>query len=546
MLCLKYKKKDFLCIRKSLLIGLVYTALITFILLVMDKIYSTSNEFFLFEFTKRESYRLFFYILLISIVPQRKIRLTLISVLLMFSFLQYVHFEYFGKNIGAIEFYLFFSDFHEVMETLNTIWSIAYIPLAIVLTALGFMYFIDIKLGDKIFKYKYGIHIFLISILILSGKVFYLSNIKEKGFQHKDGKFIYPLTDRHSARNFFVSINYFITGIVPKKLISQSSNFPTLEEPNLVSSDLNRTIILIIGESLRYDTFSLYDNKLTPQLQELKSSSNIFFKKVYAGGTMTKTSVATLINRLKYPGSLEQVNNENNCLFKLAKNNNFNTYFITAHSNKALGDMRDLMCPKFIDKTISRDDFDQYIVPSGYDEDLKKVLSKINIDGSNNLFVLEQRGSHAPYEKQYPSEFNKYTPYENTALYTDHTLANLIKYIKDNVLQKLYILYVSDHGELLGENGKNGHGHLEKHVYEVPFLMYTNSHIQETEEIMKNIDSHFDISNYITSLLGYKTDVEVNEDKVVYILNADLEGFSGYGRIKIIHGNEEQIKILFN
>jgi len=546
MICLKYKKKDFLCIKKSILMSLFYSILITSILLVMDKIYSTSNTFFLFETTKRESYRLLFYILLISLIPQRKIRIFLFSILLLFSFLQYIHFEYFGKNIGAIEFYLFFTDLHEVFLTLQTIWGIVFIPALIVLSSAIIIYFVDRAWGHKVFKYKYGLHIFIISLLILSGKVFYLANIKEEGFKHKDGKFIYPLTNRHSARNFFVSLNYFITGIVPKKLSPNASQYPILEEPKILSQNLSRNVFLIIGESLRYDTFSLHDNKLTPQLQRLKNDENFMFKKVYSGGTMTKISVATLINRLKYPSSSEQVNKENNCLFKLAKNNHFNTYFITAHEKKALGDMRDLMCPKFIDKTIARDDFDKYIVPSGYDEDLRRVLETLEMNKENNFVVLEQRGSHAPYALQYPKEFDKYTPYENTALYTDHTLYNLIQFIDKNSTKETYVLYVSDHGELLGENGKNGHGHLEKHVYEVPFLMYINSNVKKTKEIFKNIKSHFDISSYITSLLGYEVHLEQNEDKVIYILNADLEGFSGYGKIKIINGREEQVKILFN
>lgn len=122
---------------------------------------------------------------------------------------------------------------------------------------------------------------------------------------------------------------------------------------------------------------------------------------------------------------------------------------------------------------IPRDIFTDYIVPSGYDEDLQTMLSKLDILHKNNFIVLEHRGSHAPYERQYPTAFNRYTPYENTALYTDHTLYELIQYISNQFSQEYYIFYVSDHGELLGENGKNGHGHLERNVYEVPFLMYT-------------------------------------------------------------------------
>jgi len=125
-------------------------------------------------------------------------------------------------------------------------------------------------------------------------------------------------------------------------------------------------------------------------------------------------------------------------------------------------------------------------------------------------------------------------------------LYDLIKYIDNEATQETYIFYVSDHGELLGENGKNGHGHLEKNVYEVPFLMYTNSKSKETKEIFSNIRSHYDISNYIIHLLGYKADMPSGADREIYIMNSDLDGFSGYGKIKIVDGIETDIELLRN
>jgi lipid A ethanolaminephosphotransferase len=89
------------------------------------------------------------------------------------------------------------------------------------------------------------------------------------------------------------------------------------------------------------------------------------------------------------------------------------------------------------------------------------------------LVVLHQLGSHGPgYHLRYPKSFNRFTPvcrstdfskcqvseivnaYDNTLLYTDHLLAetiNRLQSIADRV--DAAILYVSDHGESLGENG---------------------------------------------------------------------------------------------
>jgi lipid A ethanolaminephosphotransferase len=538
MVCLKYKNREFFCVKKSILWGVLFSAIVTALLLAMDRLYASSNPFFSFDFKIKEFFKVYALVLLISMVPKRKLRLLSYGIIIFFSLLQYVHFSYFGKNIGAIEFYLFLTNVAETFETLGAMLSMLFIPLAITLGTFVMITVLDKKMGSLVFKYKRGLSLLLIGMLALSGQTFYVTNIKKSAFKQSDNKLIYPVVNRHSARNFFVSLNYFVSGILPKKLFGSSQEFPMLKKPALLQHDLNRSVILIIGESLRYDYFTLHDNKLTPKLQSLKSDANFFYKKIYSGGTMTKVSVATLINRLKYPSSLAQINSEENCLFKLAKENAFATYFISAQRDKNLEMIKDMICPKSIDTLITRDTFENYIVPSGYDEDLKTVLNKLNILKQKSLIVMQQRGSHSPYNKQYPRAFDRYEPYENTALYTDTTLYDIMTMIKNNSKRETFIFYVSDHGELLGEKGKKGHGTLEKQVYEVPVLMYTNSTSKELKEQFSFIKNQYDLSNYILMLLGYDADIERGSEREMYILNSDLDGFSGYGVIKIKDGIE--------
>ena len=87
-------------------------------------------------------------------------------------------------------------------------------------------------------------------------------------------------------------------------------------------------------------------------------------------------------------------------------------------------------------------------------------------------------GSHGPaYFERYPREFAKFQPecktlelsecsleeirnaYDNTILYTDYFLSNIIKLLKNNVDKyEPVMFYISDHGESLGENGLYLHG----------------------------------------------------------------------------------------
>ena len=94
------------------------------------------------------------------------------------------------------------------------------------------------------------------------------------------------------------------------------------------------------------------------------------------------------------------------------------------------------------------------------------------------MIVLHQMGNHGPaYYKRYPAAFEKFTPackssdlgactyeevvnsYDNAILYTDYFLSKVIELLKQNDEKyETAMIYVSDHGESLGENGVYLHG----------------------------------------------------------------------------------------
>jgi lipid A ethanolaminephosphotransferase len=92
------------------------------------------------------------------------------------------------------------------------------------------------------------------------------------------------------------------------------------------------------------------------------------------------------------------------------------------------------------------------------------------------LIVLHQQGSHGPsYYKRTPRAFKPFLPecdrdnvqdcerqtiinaYDNTIVYTDHVLARLIDLLETQAYPTA-MLYVSDHGESLGEYNIYLHG----------------------------------------------------------------------------------------
>jgi lipid A ethanolaminephosphotransferase len=98
--------------------------------------------------------------------------------------------------------------------------------------------------------------------------------------------------------------------------------------------------------------------------------------------------------------------------------------------------------------------------------------------GGAQVLVLHQLGNHGPaYYRRYPPAFNRFQPacenadlracsrqqivnaYDNAILYTDHVLTRLIELLKarEATLDSA-LVYVSDHGESLGENNLYLHG----------------------------------------------------------------------------------------
>ncbi|QAU25134.1 phosphoethanolamine transferase [Dyella sp. M7H15-1] len=128
--------------------------------------------------------------------------------------------------------------------------------------------------------------------------------------------------------------------------------------------------------------------------------------------------------------------------------------------------------------------FDGNLAPS-----LQEALTKTS---EKNLFiVLHMMGSHQPYDLRYPPAYQKFTPilyeahgsasqelrfrnsYDNTILYTDHVLTQVIDILnKSRAVSALW--YESDHGETLPTPtcSMSGHDIGTRYDYMVPALFW--------------------------------------------------------------------------
>jgi lipid A ethanolaminephosphotransferase len=110
-------------------------------------------------------------------------------------------------------------------------------------------------------------------------------------------------------------------------------------------------------------------------------------------------------------------------------------------------------------------------------ENLEARINSLKEKSDNNLLVMHIMGSHGPsYHERFFKENAKFYPYcqrgdvqnctqeelynvyDNTILYTDYIMSEIIKSLKKYDNLNTALIYLSDHGESLGEKGLYLHG----------------------------------------------------------------------------------------
>jgi lipid A ethanolaminephosphotransferase len=312
-----------------------------------------------------------------------------------------------------------------------------------------------------------------------------------------------------------------------KRILNKNDiKLDNINQLNILYKKNDYNIILLFGESMRYDKF-----KSLTKISKYKKDLNFKEYKTISLATSTDITIPLFMNNAKQQNEI----NISNSLMKLAKEANFSTYFISSQSQNAL---------KYIKRYLNSDYIDYYTqgAKNTYDSFLIKELKKIDLK-KKSFITMQFVGQHSPYDK-YPSQFNINknintfkekinSKYNNTLLYTDFILDNIIKYLKEKSTKPTIIIFTSDHGELLGKNKKYGHNVFEKEVFMVPSFIYTIKIKNYLKT--KSIIHHLDLVHYIRYSLGYEKEFNFNK-KFKYRVNGTMmSGEDGY--LNIINSN---------
>lgn len=357
----------------------------------------------------------------------------------------------------------------------------------------------DVREATELFSFKLALYVLLLGVLPVA--ILARVPVVKQGFLRELGGravslsvslavafgMIFLLSQEYAAlarnhkelRDMFTPINYLRASYAYAK---QQPTGPVVVAP--VGTDAHKgalwtgstrraVTIVVVGETARAANFSLggYERKTNP---ELEKQDIVYFDNAHSCGTATAVSVPCMFSDMGRVHYDEAKALAQEGLLDVLKHAGLEVLWRDNNSG----------CKGTCDR-VKYEDLSRANLPGlcegdeCFDEVLAHNLQQY-IDGLQRdaVIVLHQKGSHGPaYYRRYPKEFGKFQPvcktnelgqcsreeisnaYDNSLLYTDHVLSQLIDLLRSNQDHvDTALFYISDHGESLGENNLYLHG----------------------------------------------------------------------------------------
>lgn len=290
--------------------------------------------------------------------------------------------------------------------------------------------------------------------------------------EHKDARyFISPLNVMYSAAS---------TTLRDQSAGAAKSRIPVDPSPALAAAAVNAKrpliVAVVVGETARASSWGLsgYGRDTTP---ELRKEGVINFSDVTSCGSSTAVSLPCMMSRTgRADYDRDRILSEEPLPSLLSRAGASVAWIDNQSGCKGTCEGVPTVTPAKDLTAVGRARY----CPAGecFDEALLPYVEKTEgAPGTVTTVFFHMMGSHGPtYSKRYPEGFAKWNPvcdssniqacrpeelknaYDNSIAYTDRTVAAMIRALKAKTGADTALIYVSDHGESLGEKGLFLHG----------------------------------------------------------------------------------------
>ncbi|WP_428426023.1 phosphoethanolamine transferase [Pararhizobium sp.] len=386
-----------------------------------------------------------------------------------------------------------------------------------------------VRIKHRPFPQKFKHNIVLILCLLAVFTSVGIANIRTFAAtlrQHRD-----LVATLNPAAPIFNAVRYVVATGAEKNIVVQ----PIGTDARVIApmqSGKPRVTIVVAGETARAENFSLggYDRETNPLLarQDIQ-----YFTNTSSCGTATAVSLPCMFSvytRANY--THRKGLSTENLVDVLSRAGIKTEWWENNTGSKGIADriaytsFSDINDPRFCKNNECIDD----VALDGLGAWLDGVKG-------DSVLVIHQQGSHGPaYYLRYPEKFRRFTPdcrtaelgscsrqevvnaYDNSLLYTDYILSSVIDMLKareDKMAGSM--IYMSDHGESLGERGLYLHGApyfiAPSQQTQIPFVLWTGKETKAgidqacQQATLNDPRSHDNLFHTVLGLMNVSTKV---------------------------------------
>jgi lipid A ethanolaminephosphotransferase len=341
--------------------------------------------------------------------------------------------------------------------------------------------------------------------------------------------------NNREVRKLLNTVNYIYSVAKYFRLKADAKReFVRLDEnaKHVSDTDLHKSVfVIVIGETARTKSFSL--GGYTKETNPLLSKQDIIYSKISSCGTSTAVSLPCIFSSLPQKDFDKNNAKYTENLIDIVAKSGYDVWW--EDNDDGCKDVCARVKTEYTVKTNNpKYCFGSYCHDEALIDGLEDKIKDIKND---TVIVLHTMGSHGPtYYNRYPDKFKRFTPtcdtaniqncskeaivntYDNTILYTDYIISSTIDILKKFTNLETGLMYVSDHGESLGEDNVYLHGLpymiAPKEQTEVPMIIWMSENMKKYNRIdyecMKKEASyksysHDNIFHSIISLLEIDT-----------------------------------------
>lgn len=301
--------------------------------------------------------------------------------------------------------------------------------------------------------------------------------------------------------------------------VASSASFPS----RICRAQDDLIVVLLIGESLRSDHFSLfgYKRRTTPRLEKVENLYS--FPEFYSFYTSTAVSLLGMLTDAEENHSVPTMDS----FVTVFKKHGFYNTLITSNFGAMTFFEGSRIAPLFMTSMDAVHDCEY-----GNKAALDTFRSELAKPERRKMIVLQNGTGHAPYRTE--DRYERFLPfndeatppfapekdlivnaYDNNILAFDDFLGDVIDLLKE---RNAVVFFASDHGESLGEGGRWLHGgdtSIDEQRHIPAFIWCSSRYKENNSDFIRNIEynrkkslSHDFIYHTMISLGGLESDVQ--------------------------------------